>query len=144
MGEVRPRVADTSETAEAIRQISGSPMTLFVQVPLADDDLARVTVSTARLTEWLRIETIDNPDGTTRHSVFIDENAVRNWLLQYEPLLYREPVDAQLLFRRQHPPAGRRDPAHQRAPAERRRHAAPVSGTGRSRPIVLCRSPWTR
>ncbi len=95
---LRPRTVDTSATAEAIRQMSGSPMALFIQMPLADDDLVRVTVPRERLTEWLRIAVVTGPDGATSHDVSIDENAVRNWLLQYESQLYREPVNARFYF----------------------------------------------
>lgn len=96
--EISPRVLDTSSTANAIQQIIGSPMTFYLQEPLADVDLGRVEISVAELTSWLLIQTSTNANGVTNYQVSADENGIRNWLTKYEPLLYREPVNARFYF----------------------------------------------
>lgn len=96
--ESQPRIRDTAEAANRIQQLVGSPMTLYLQEPLDGVDLDRVTISTPELTAWLRIELVDNGDGTSGYEVFIDENGIRGWLAQYESLVSRPPVNARFYF----------------------------------------------
>ncbi len=94
----QPRVLDTSEAAQRIQNIISSPMTFYLQQPLADDDLTRTAITPEELKSWLHIELVSQPDGTFYHSVTIDENGVRNWLTQASAALYREPVNARFYF----------------------------------------------
>ncbi len=96
--ENRPRVPDTSEAAQRIQNIISSPMTFYLQQPLADDDLTRTEITPEELKTWLHISLLTRPDGAFYHSVTIDENGVRNWLTQFSATLYREPVNARFYF----------------------------------------------
>lgn len=96
--ENQPRIRNTADAANRIQQFIGSPMTLYLQEPLDGVDLDRVTISTQELTAWLRIELVDNGDGTSRYEVFMDENGIRHWLTQYEAMLSRPPVNARFYF----------------------------------------------
>jgi vancomycin resistance protein YoaR len=98
--EIQPNVVDTSTAASEIRQIIESPITFYLNEPLEDTDvdLSRAVISTEELTSWLRIDPITNADGSLGHDVYIDENAVRNWLITYENKLYRQPVNARFYF----------------------------------------------
>ncbi|MEW5987871.1 MAG: VanW family protein [Chloroflexota bacterium] len=95
--ENQPRVRDTAEAAARIQQIIGSPMALYLQEPLDGVDISRVEITPQELAVWLRIELVDNGDGTARHEVFLDENAVRSWLDQFAAI-QREPVNARFYF----------------------------------------------
>jgi vancomycin resistance protein YoaR len=96
--ETSPRIEDTSAVAGAIQQIIGSPMTFYLQEPLAGVDLDRVTLSSEELTRWLRIQMVEDDDGRAHYEAFVDENAVRFWLSQFEDQLYRPPVNARFYF----------------------------------------------
>jgi vancomycin resistance protein YoaR len=96
--QIAPRVSDTSATAEEIRHIIGSPITFYVQEPMAGEDLVSLQISSATLTEWLRLAVEDTGDGAVSHRVFLDQNAVRSWLRQHEARLYREPANARFYF----------------------------------------------
>ncbi len=95
--EVRPAVLDDSETAARVQSILGSPMVLYFEEPLQDLDLGRVEVSTEQLAEWVRVQMTGNEDGA-HYDVFVDENAVRNWLMQIESQIYRQPENARFYF----------------------------------------------
>jgi vancomycin resistance protein YoaR len=96
--ESRPRITDTSQAAREIQQIISSPVSFYLQEPLADVDLDRVTITTDELIRWLRIQMVDERDGQAHYDVFIDDNALRQWLTQYEDALYREPKNARFYF----------------------------------------------
>jgi vancomycin resistance protein YoaR len=95
--ETNPRIEDTSAVAGAIQQIIGSPMTFYLQEPLAGVDLERVTLTSEELTRWLRIQMVED-DGRAHYEAFVDENAVRFWLAQFEDRLYRPPANARFYF----------------------------------------------
>mgnify|MGYP001030000637 CR=1 FL=1 len=95
--EVRPRVLDAPDTTARIQAIVGSPMTLYFQEPLVDVDLDRVVLSPAQLAEWLRVEMVEGEDGA-QYNVFVDEQAVRQWLSEIEARVYRQPENARFYF----------------------------------------------
>lgn len=95
---LQPRVADAGESAQRIQNIIGSPMTFYLQEPLADDDLTRMEIPPEELKSWLHVEAVTQPDGTLTQNVTVDENGVRNWLMQISDRLYRAPVNARFYF----------------------------------------------
>lgn len=95
--QVRPRILDDPETAERAQAILSSPMTLYFQEPLAELDLDRVEVSTGQLAEWLRVEMVGGEAGN-HYNVFVDEQAVRQWLTEIEALVYKAPENARFYF----------------------------------------------
>ena len=96
--ETLPRVDDTSEAANEIRQIMYGPMTLYLQQPLAGVDLEKVVVTQDELARWVRVNTVENEQGEASTQVFLDENAIRAFLAPYETLLQREPENARYYF----------------------------------------------
>lgn len=96
--QTQPAIADAGDSAAQIQQLIGSPITFYLQAPLDELDLQPITLSTADLSAWLRVEMRDNGRGAMEHYAFLDENAVRHWLRQYEDDLYREPVNARFYF----------------------------------------------
>jgi vancomycin resistance protein YoaR len=96
--ETSPTIADTTEVSAQIQQIVNSPITFYLQEPLDEFDLAPITLTPQELSGWLRVEVTNLPDGTLQHNTYLDENAIRHWLRQYEEPLYREPVNARFYF----------------------------------------------
>jgi len=96
--QLSPQVIDTAEAARQIEQIISGPVTFYLQEPLAGVDLSNLTISAAELTGWLRISMRETVGSTASYNVSVDENALRNWLTQYEAALYREPVNARFYF----------------------------------------------
>ncbi|MGW8318524.1 MAG: VanW family protein [Candidatus Promineifilaceae bacterium] len=96
--ETQPRVHDTSQAAQQIEQIISGPMTLYLQEPLAGDDLNQVTVPADEIVKWIRVQTVENAQGQATTKVIIDENAVRAWLAPYQEMLKRDPVNARYYF----------------------------------------------
>lgn len=96
--ETQPVVTDPGEAAAQIQQLIGSPLTFYLQEPLDEFDLAPITLAPEELSAWLRVEVDDAVDGTLTHNTFLDENAIRHWLRQFEDDLYREPVNARFYF----------------------------------------------
>jgi vancomycin resistance protein YoaR len=96
--EVAPTVYDAGEAAAEIQQILGSPVTFYLRQPLDDLDLASITLSNSDLAAWLRVEVDPVAAGSSNHNVFVDENAVRHWLRQFENQIYRDPVNARFYF----------------------------------------------
>ncbi len=96
--ETQPTITDASEVSAEIQQLIGSPLTFYLQKPLTESDLQPITLASQDLSAWLRVEVIENGDGTMQHHTFLDENAVRHWLRQFEDDLYREPVNARFYF----------------------------------------------
>lgn len=94
---VNPRINDSPELTAQLDYVL-SPMAFYFQEPLADVDLDRVDVSSEQLAQWLRIELIENGDGTASHQVFMDENAIRFWLAQFESEVFRAPQSARFYF----------------------------------------------
>ncbi|HUS94507.1 MAG TPA: VanW family protein [Patescibacteria group bacterium] len=96
--ETLPRIGDTSQAAQEIRQIMGEPISFYLQEPLDGVDLERVTVPTEEVIGWIRVRTAGDDQGGMATEVFLDENALRAWLAPYEELLSREPVNARFYF----------------------------------------------
>jgi vancomycin resistance protein YoaR len=96
--ETQPRVADTSEAAQQIRQIMSGPMTFYLQEPLDGVDLEPVVLPVEELVKWIRVHSVDSGQGRAETQVILDENAIRAWLTPYEELLRREPVNARFYF----------------------------------------------
>lgn len=96
--QTSPAIADAGNSAAQIQQLIGSPITFYLQAPLDELDLQPITLSAADLSAWLRVEMHEDGSGVMQHQAFLDENAVRHWLRQYEDDLYREPVNARFYF----------------------------------------------
>ncbi|MFZ1399055.1 MAG: VanW family protein [Candidatus Promineifilaceae bacterium] len=96
--EVAPAVFDPGDAAAEIQQVLGSPITFYLEKPLDDLDLAPITLNQADLAAWVRVEVSESSTGTRTHNVFVDENALRHWLRQFEDQLYRDPVNARYYF----------------------------------------------
>jgi vancomycin resistance protein YoaR len=97
--DIQPAVRDDAVAmAEIQRLITGGPVTFFLQEPLHELDLDRVTLSQEEMLQWLRVEYVTESEGATRHQVFLDENGVRHWLSQFADQIYREPVNARFYF----------------------------------------------
>jgi len=96
--ETLPRIGDTSQAAQEIRQIMGEPISLYLQEPLDGVDLERVTVPAEEVIGWIRVRTAEDDQGNMGTEVFLDENALRAWLAPYEELLSREPVNSRFYF----------------------------------------------
>ena len=95
---VQPAVFDDAPAATEILQTLSGPMTFYLQEPLQDVDLGRVTRSAGEIQQWVRVELVQMADGAFQHEMLVDDNAVRHWLSQYEDELYREPVRARFYF----------------------------------------------
>ncbi len=93
-----PAVYDDPAVVNHIQQALSGPITFYLQEPLADLDLGRVTLSEVTLRQWLRYELVTNESGITSHHLFLDENAVRQWLAQFAAQIDREPVNARFYF----------------------------------------------
>lgn len=95
--EVRPTLLDDPQAAEKVEAILGSPMTLYFEEPLEDVDLSRVQVSVEQLSQWLRVQMVEDAQGG-HYQVFVDENAVRDWLDGISAQVYRQPEKARFYF----------------------------------------------
>ncbi len=95
--ESRPNVLDDPEVAARVQAILGSPMEFYFQDPLEDLDLDRVQISSQQLSEWLRVQLVEE-GGSAQYDVFIDENAVRHWLTEIEARVFRQPENARYYF----------------------------------------------
>ena len=96
--ETQPRVHDTSEAAQHIRQIMSGPVTFYLQEPLAGVDLEPVILPVDEIVKWIRVQSVDSGQGRAETQVILDENAVRAWLASYETTLQREPANARFYF----------------------------------------------
>lgn len=96
--QTQPVIADAGDSAAEIQQLIGSPLTFYLQAPLDELDLQPITLSSTDLSAWLRVEMVEDGQGVMQHHTFLDENAVRHWLRQFEDDLYREPVNARFYF----------------------------------------------
>jgi vancomycin resistance protein YoaR len=96
--ETQPRVHDTSEAAQQIRQIMGGPMTFYLQEPLDGIDLESVVLPVEELVKWIRVQSVEGSQGRAETQVILDENAIRAWLAPYEAVLQRDPVNARFYF----------------------------------------------
>lgn len=94
---INPRIIDSPELTAQLDYIL-SPMSFYFQEPLADVDLNRVDVSSEQLAQWLRVELVENGNGTAHHEIFMDENAIRFWLAQFEREVFRQPENARFYF----------------------------------------------
>ncbi|MFW5943389.1 MAG: VanW family protein [Chloroflexota bacterium] len=95
--EVRPTLLNDPQAASRVEAILSSPMVLYFNEPLEDLDLERVEVPPEKLAEWLRVNAVEDEQGA-HYDVFVDENAVRNWLTELEAQLYRAPENARFYF----------------------------------------------
>ena len=96
--ETRPRINDTREAAEVINNIISGPIEFYLQVPLDEQDLDRVTLTEDELIKWLRVQTVSSDGDRPRTEVVIDENALRAWLAPFEKQLSREAENARYYF----------------------------------------------
>ena len=96
--EVAPAVFDAGDAAAEIQQVLGSPITFYLEEPLDNLDLEPITLSQSDLAAWVRVEVSESASGSRTHGVFVDENALRHWLRQFEEQIYREPVNARYYF----------------------------------------------
>ncbi|MFN2136150.1 MAG: VanW family protein, partial [Candidatus Promineifilaceae bacterium] len=84
--------------AAEVQQILSGPVTFYLAEPLDELDLQPVMLPRETLASWLRVDAHQEADGSYRHEVIVDENAVRHWLRTYADQLYREPVNARFYF----------------------------------------------
>ncbi len=96
--DVYPAVFDAPETATRLEKLYSAPVRFYFAQPLDDLDLSGVTLPSEELARWLRVEQVQGEDGRVTHSVQVDENAARNWLMQFGAQFYREPVNARYYF----------------------------------------------
>lgn len=96
--ETQPAITDTGNASAQIQQLIGSSITFYLEAPLDELDLQPVMLSAQELSAWLRVEINEGPDGALQHHTFLDENAIRHWLRQFEKPLYRDPVNARFYF----------------------------------------------
>ena len=94
----RPTIFDATQASQEIEYILGSPIDFYLQQPLDANDLTRISLDTTILREWLRISPIAGENGTTDFDIFIDEIALRGWLLEQAPKVSREPENARFYF----------------------------------------------
>lgn len=96
--ETMPTVYDDPATAVSLQQTVSSPITFYLQEPLADLDLGRVELPQATLNSWLRFELVTAETGVGRYDYLLDENAARQWLSQFADQIDRDPVNARYYF----------------------------------------------
>jgi vancomycin resistance protein YoaR len=97
--DIVPAIYDEPEVVARIQQIIESEgLTLYMSAPQDGEDLERMMLPPEDLIRWLRVEVINLADGTSGHRVFLDENAVRQWLSQYAEQIYRPPINARFYF----------------------------------------------
>lgn len=96
--EISPALFDDAEMAAQLEQILSEPVTFYLAEPLDDGDLQPVTLSTETLATWLRIEAVEQADGSVTREMIVDENAFRHWLRDFEDAIAREPVNARFYF----------------------------------------------
>ena len=96
--ESKPRIYDASEAAADIANILSGPMSFYLESPIDDIDLERITVSVDNLREWLRVRLVEDEAGQTGYDIFIDEVALRGWLESYAAKIGREPENARFYF----------------------------------------------
>ncbi len=95
---IAPPVYDSGGAAAEIQQVLGSPITFYLEEPLDEQDLMPVSLNNRDLAAWVRVEVSEAADGGRTHNIFVDENALRHWLRQFEAQIYREPVNARFYF----------------------------------------------
>jgi vancomycin resistance protein YoaR len=96
--EIAPTINDPVDVSTSILHTYSNPVTFYLQAPLDENDLTAVTLSPDQLSSWLRADVSETAAGQLQHNVFVDENALRQWLSQYIAALYREPVNARFYF----------------------------------------------
>lgn len=96
--DVYPAVYDDPAAAAEIQQIVAQPVSFYFAHPLTDVDLGEVVVSPDVLAQWLRVEMGAGADGAQQHDIFVDENAVRNWLQPLADQVYLAPTNARYYF----------------------------------------------
>lgn len=94
----QPRIGDLGASAAELQQIISAPLTLYLEKPLDGADLQPVTLTPAKLMEWLRIEYAEQADGRSTPTIALDETAARAWLDQFVAPLAREPQRARFYF----------------------------------------------
>lgn len=93
-----PAVYDDPAVARQMAEILGEPIAFYLPEPLDEQDLQPVELSAEQLAQWLRVDLVSEPDETLRHSIVVDENAVRNWLAQFAGQVERAPQRARFYF----------------------------------------------
>lgn len=96
--EIKPTIVDTAEVSQEIERMTATPIRFYLQEPLDDVDLMDVTLSEAELSQWLRVTVTEGENGRYQHDVFVDENALRQWLQPYANQVARDPVNARFYF----------------------------------------------
>lgn len=93
-----PRVIDTNASAAEIEQIIGAPIEFYLDTPLDEQDMRRISLAPATLVTWLRVEYVQQPNGSAEHVVSLDPVLARQWLEGLAPSLAREPQNARFYF----------------------------------------------
>lgn len=93
-----PRVIDTNASAAEIEQIIGAPIEFYLEKPLDEQDMQRITLPPATLVTWLRVNYVERPDGSAGHAVSLDPALASQWLSEIAPTVAREPKNARFYF----------------------------------------------
>lgn len=96
--ETLPDIIDASRASVDLDLILGSPIEFYLQQPVDSDDLSRISLSTNQLREWMRIQLVPGANNKTEYDVFIDEVALRGWLLGLAPSIERDAANARFYF----------------------------------------------
>jgi vancomycin resistance protein YoaR len=96
--ETQPQVRDSSMAAGVLQNVLSGPMVLYLEEPMEEADLQRVTLPVEEVVKWVRVQTPTDDQNGSRTEVMFDENAIRAWLGSYQERLAREPVNARFYF----------------------------------------------
>ncbi|MFK7802744.1 MAG: VanW family protein [Anaerolineae bacterium] len=96
--ETLPDIIDASQASADLDTILGSPVEFYLQQPVDSEDLVRISLGTEQLRDWMRIQLVPGSNNKAEYDVFIDEVALRGWLLGLAPSIERAPENARFYF----------------------------------------------
>ncbi len=96
--EVEPTLFDEPAIGQQLDLMLNESTTFYLANPLDENDLQPIELAPELLAGWLRIDTVEQADGSMAREIIIDENAFRHWLRDYEEAIAREPVNARFYF----------------------------------------------
>ena len=96
--ETLPDIIDASRASAELNAIISTPIDFYLQNPVDDQDLNRISLSTKQLHDWIRIQLVPGANGTSEYDVFVDEVALSGWLASLAKKIEREPENARFYF----------------------------------------------